>query len=162
MMDAPGKKHLRTAGILYICLALVAIFVLVMTGRLTRILFLSVSYPLFLGVMGVLYCNRLEKATLLVCLAAVQGVSVISDLIFGIVTGTFLNSSIPLILSSVYLYGAIQNLRENLREKKYAAEMREKQYADKMRELHAMLEEGAITQKEFEKAKSILFHAFAS
>jgi len=122
-MNAPGKNYLKVVGIIIIVLSsidilvslagmddkLVGLALSATTGVPLPFLVLNSIFGLFMGIMGVIYCNTPEKGKFLF------GISIIDIAIYAIFLITAFQwsylYSIP--LSILYLVGAVKNKNAN-------------------------------------------------
>ena len=120
-LQAPGRRALTAASVLFIVYGCLALFVLsisiLLTGTTLDFAFvvtffylfvLPLATQIFAGIIGIIYCNNLEKAGLLLFM----GIIALFIALYHILGGTFLLfTGIPnLIFSIVYIYGAQKNL----------------------------------------------------
>ena len=121
-IQAPGRKFLKVTGILYILhgglMALGIIVVLLFHPEPGDVLFMALVliqmlYSAFVGTMGVLYCNNIERAGMLLTLVLVD---------MGLVAGLSLyhllaaNIALPnpitnMLIPIFFLIGVVKNLR---------------------------------------------------
>lgn len=118
-MKAPGMNFLKVTGILYIVFAgidIIAAMSVMEDVSLSYQLESVIGYPLiyqlmgdlyslFVGIMGLKYCNTLEKAKLLTTIVIVDIVLAAIQIIVLTLSSAFLWLAIPIL----YLVGASKN-----------------------------------------------------
>ncbi|MCL2842513.1 MAG: hypothetical protein FWE28_03470 [Oscillospiraceae bacterium] len=120
--QAPGRKFLKVTGFLYILhggfMALGIILILLFHPEPGDIVFMVLLFPQMLysvlvGVMGVLYCNYVERAGMLRTLAVVDmGLVAGLSLYHLMVASTTLPNPVTnLIFPILFMIGVVKNLR---------------------------------------------------
>ena len=113
MSIAPGRNFLKVASILYIIVSVIglalAFFMLPELSLFIRP-FLSASYFMFVGIMGVKYCKAIEKANFL----CIIGIIALIVALFNVITFADEDSSIAffvggLVIPILFLVGSYKN-----------------------------------------------------
>ncbi|MCL2568573.1 MAG: SHOCT domain-containing protein [Oscillospiraceae bacterium] len=161
MTKAPGKSLLQVTGILYLVVAGFAVLGLATQGFISSAT-LHTGYIIFMGIMGIKYCASKEKADTLRVLAIID-IALISFFVFvavafvGEIRLAFMNLlTIPLPI--LFMIGAMRNERMAVEPDDVlgvlSGEKEEKQIdVDQLRNLKVLLDEGIITQAEFDAKK---------
>jgi hypothetical protein len=134
---APGSKLIRTAGILYIIFGVIALLLAIVgintAEQLENIIsiqnmswdryfgstIVSSIFIILVGIVGVAYANRPEKASWVRAIAWVEIVHAISFMVLGIVVYTKTSDIVTVVASTIigfifpimYLIGAQRNLK---------------------------------------------------
>ena len=119
---ASGRKFLKITGVLHITFSGLAIIGALISPDLSLsfiLIFLSYVYHLFVGIMGVKYCNSVNKADLLCVLAIVsllmgiffliRFVVLLEQIHLAILIFVFIGYVFDFALKSLYLVGAQKN-----------------------------------------------------